>query len=63
MRAESGWSRRPQPIAAAIGTLAGDPARRAAMGERAAPFARDRYSWDTIAPRMARLYADLTSRA
>jgi hypothetical protein len=30
------------------------------MGERGAAFARDRYSWDAIAPRMARLYADLT---
>jgi glycosyltransferase involved in cell wall biosynthesis len=49
-----------QAIAAAIGTLAGDPARRAGMGERAAVFARDRYSWDVIAPQMARLYAELT---
>jgi glycosyltransferase involved in cell wall biosynthesis len=47
-------------IAAAIATLAGDPARRAAMGERASVFARDRYSWDAIAPQMARLYAELT---
>ena len=45
-----------QAIAAAIGMLAGDPARRARMGERAAAFARDHFSWDTIAPRMARLY-------
>ena len=30
------------------------------MGERAAAFARERYSWDAIAPQMARLYADLT---
>jgi glycosyltransferase involved in cell wall biosynthesis len=51
------WVEQTAPaIAAAIGTLAGDPVRRARMGERAAAFARDRYSWDTIAPRMARLY-------
>jgi glycosyltransferase involved in cell wall biosynthesis len=49
-----------EAIAAAIGTLAGDPARRAGMGERASVFARDRYSWDVIAPQMARLYAGLT---
>lgn len=55
------WVEQTTPgIAAAIGTLAGDPARRARMGERAAAFARDHYSWDTIAPQMARLYADLT---
>lgn len=46
-------------IAAAIGTLVRDPVRRARMGERAAAFARDRYCWDTIAPRMARLYEDV----
>ena len=55
------WVEQTAPaIAAAIGTLAGDPARRAAMGERASAFARDRYSWDAIAPQMARLYAELT---
>jgi glycosyltransferase involved in cell wall biosynthesis len=47
-------------IAAAIGMLAGDPALRALMGQRAEAFARDRYSWDSIAPRMAALYAGLT---
>ena len=47
-------------IAAAIRTLADDPRRRARMGERAVAFARDRYSWDAIAPQMARLYADLS---
>ena len=46
-------------IAAAICVLAGDPVRRAAMGERAARLARERYSWHAIAPQMARLYADL----
>jgi len=55
------WVEQTAPaIAAAIVTLAGDPARRAAMGERASVFARDRYSWDVIAPEMARLYAELT---
>jgi glycosyltransferase involved in cell wall biosynthesis len=55
------WVEQTAPaIAAAIGTLAGDPARRAAMGERASVFARERYSWDVIAPQMARLYAELT---
>jgi glycosyltransferase involved in cell wall biosynthesis len=46
-------------IAAAIETLMVDPVRRRRMGERGKAFARERYSWDTIAPRMARLYADL----
>ena len=55
------WVEQPAPaIAAAIRTLADDPLRRARMGERAVAFARDRYSWDAIAPQMARLYADLT---
>jgi len=55
------WVEQTAPaIAAAIATLAGDPARRTAMGERASVFARDRYSWDAIAPQMARLYAELT---
>jgi glycosyltransferase involved in cell wall biosynthesis len=51
------WVEQTAPaIAAAIETLARDPVRRARMGERAAAFARDRYCWDSIAPRMARLY-------
>lgn len=54
------WVEQTAPaIAAAIRLLADDPRRRAEMGERAAGFARERYSWDAIAPRMARLYADL----
>ena len=54
------WVEQTAPaIAAAIRTLADEPRRRAAMGQRAAVFARERYSWDAIAPRMARLYADL----
>ena len=47
-------------IAAALRELAGDPARRKSMGERAKVFARERYAWDAIAPQMAKLYADLT---
>jgi glycosyltransferase involved in cell wall biosynthesis len=54
------WVEQTAPaIAAAIVALADDPARRAAMGERAAAVARDHYSWDALAPQMARLYADL----
>ena len=54
------WVEQTAPaIADAIRTLADDPARRARMGARAALVARDDYSWDAIAPRMARLYADL----
>ena len=55
------WVEQTAPaIAAALRTLADDPARRAQMGERAAAVARDQYSWDALAPRMVRLYADLT---
>jgi glycosyltransferase involved in cell wall biosynthesis len=54
------WVEQTAPaIAAAIRTLVDDPARRAGMGERAAALAREQYSWDAIAPRMAGLYADL----
>ncbi len=54
------WVEQTAPaIAAAIAILVDDPARRTLMGERAARFAREFYSWDTIAPRMASLYADL----
>jgi glycosyltransferase involved in cell wall biosynthesis len=49
-----------EAIAESILTLANDPDRRARMGARAAAVARDEYSWDALAPRMARLYADLT---
>jgi glycosyltransferase involved in cell wall biosynthesis len=55
------WVEQTAPaIAAAMSTLAGDPSLRDRMGERGEAFAHDRYSWDAIAPRMARLYADLT---
>ena len=53
--AASGSSRRRRRSPRRSATLADDPARRARMGERASAFARDRYSWDTIAPQMARL--------
>jgi glycosyltransferase involved in cell wall biosynthesis len=47
-------------IAAALRTLADDPARRRRMGERGAAFAGERFGWDAIAPVMSRLYAELT---
>lgn len=54
------WVEQTAPaIAAAIRSLVADPARRAAMGERAAAVARDHYSWDALAPRMAQLYAGI----
>ena len=46
-------------IADAIGELADDRARAAAMGERAARFARARYGWDAIARAMTQLYASV----
>jgi glycosyltransferase involved in cell wall biosynthesis len=55
------WIEQTAPaIASAIRVLASDPVLRSRMGERGEAFAHDRYSWDAIAPRMARLYADLT---
>jgi glycosyltransferase involved in cell wall biosynthesis len=47
----------PAAIADAIRDLADDPATRRAMGERAAAFARDRYSWDSIARTMTGIYS------
>ena len=46
-------------IAAAIRELADDPARRTAMGQRAAALARARYGWDAIARAMTQLYASV----
>ena len=43
-------------IAAALRALAEDPLRRARMGERAAAFAREYFSWDTAAHLMAAEY-------
>ena len=54
------WVEQTAPaIAAAIRALADHPSRRLAMSEHAALFARERYSWDAIAPQMADLYAGL----
>jgi glycosyltransferase involved in cell wall biosynthesis len=50
-------------IAAAIRALADDPARRAAMGERAARFAREAFGWDAIATTMHALYAGAVASA
>jgi glycosyltransferase involved in cell wall biosynthesis len=55
------WVEQTAPaIASALSALVRDPSLRATMGERGVAFARDRYSWDTVASRMARLYSDLT---
>jgi glycosyltransferase involved in cell wall biosynthesis len=54
------WVEQTAPaIAEALRTLASDPERRAAMGERAAALARETFGWDAVAPAMIRLYADL----
>ena len=54
------WVEQSAPaIAAALRTLADDPAPRRRMGERGAAFACERYGWDAIAPVMSRLYAGL----
>jgi glycosyltransferase involved in cell wall biosynthesis len=45
-------------IAAAIRTLVRDPARRNAMGERAAAVAREEFGWDRIGVAMRTLYAE-----
>jgi glycosyltransferase involved in cell wall biosynthesis len=47
----------PAAIADAIRDLADDPAARKAMGQRGAAFARDRYSWDSIARAMTGIYS------
>jgi glycosyltransferase involved in cell wall biosynthesis len=47
----------PASIADAIRDLADDPAMRQAMGQRGSAFARDRYSWDSIARMMTGIYA------
>jgi glycosyltransferase involved in cell wall biosynthesis len=48
-------------IAAALRTLADDPRRRARMGERAAAFAREHYSWDAAAYLMVAAYTRVLS--
>ena len=47
----------PAAIADAIRDLADDPAMRRAMGQRGFAFARDRYSWDSVARTMTGIYA------
>jgi glycosyltransferase involved in cell wall biosynthesis len=47
----------PAAIADAIRDLADDAAMRQAMGRRGAAFARDRYSWDSIARTMTGIYS------
>jgi glycosyltransferase involved in cell wall biosynthesis len=55
------WVEQTAPaIADALSALVRDPSLRSSMGERGAAFARDRYSWDAVASRMALLYSDLT---
>ena len=49
----------PAAIADAIRDLADDPATRRAMGQRGAAFARDRYSWDSIAQMMTGIYSEV----
>jgi glycosyltransferase involved in cell wall biosynthesis len=49
----------PQAIADAIRALADDQALRRAMGARAAAFAQERYSWDSIARTMRGIYSDV----
>jgi glycosyltransferase involved in cell wall biosynthesis len=56
------WVEQSAPaIAAALRTLADDRLRRARMGERAATFARDHYSWDAAAHLMAAEYTRVLS--
>ena len=47
----------PAAIADAIRDLADDPAARQAMGQRGSAFARERYSWDSIARTMTGIYS------
>jgi glycosyltransferase involved in cell wall biosynthesis len=49
----------PAAVAGAIRELADDPSLRRAMGARAAAFARERYSWDSIARTMTGIYSDV----
>ena len=44
-------------LAAALGALIADPARRAALGARAAEHAAERFSWDACADSYLRLCA------
>jgi glycosyltransferase involved in cell wall biosynthesis len=56
------WVEQTAPaIAAALRMLADDPARRSRMGEQAATFAREHYSWDAAAQLMAAEYTRVLS--
>jgi glycosyltransferase involved in cell wall biosynthesis len=56
------WVEQSAPaIAAALRALANDPLRRARMGEKAATFAREHYSWDAAAQLMAAEYSRVLS--
>lgn len=48
----------PEPLAAAIGALLADPARRRGMGAQGATIARATYSWSAVARRMVSAYQD-----
>ncbi|MFL5578375.1 MAG: glycosyltransferase [Gemmatimonadaceae bacterium] len=50
-------------IAAAVAALLDDPARRRAMGERAAALAAQRYSWRRTASELLELYHEVASGA
>jgi len=52
----------PAPLREAIGTLLDDPARRAALGERARRRARAAFSLERMIERTAELYRDLLAR-
>ncbi len=52
-------ARDPDAWAAALANLAGDPARRAALGQAGAQRARSRFSLETCVERYARLYSGL----
>jgi len=49
-------------LADAIRRLLADRPRRAAMGERGAAFARERFGWEAIGRRVAASYADVLAR-
>lgn len=51
----------PQALAGAIATLAGDPTRRARLGEGARELAHS-FGWDAIAARTAGYYAEILAR-
>jgi phosphatidylinositol alpha-mannosyltransferase len=50
----------PAALATAVTALLGDEAHRQRLGEAARRIARERYSWDDIARRLATIYEGLT---